>query len=208
MHRIAVFASGRGSNFISLFSASQAGRFPGSIVLLASDKAEAGAVGFAREQGIDTFVVNSDRPKGGLSLEEETAFRDACLEAEVEWICLAGFMRILKGPLLEAFEGRILNIHPAILPAFPGLDSQTQAFDYGAKVAGCTVHFVDAGVDTGPIVCQRAVPVEDEDSAESLAARILEQEHQIYPEALRRLFTESWSREGRRIVFANRKESP
>lgn len=208
MQRIAVFASGRGSNFISLFSASQAGRFPGHIVLLASDKADAGAVSFAADIGIETFVLDSEKPKGRLSLAEEGAFRDACLEAKVDWICLAGFMRILRGPLLKAFQGRILNIHPALLPSFPGLDSQSQALEYGSKVAGCTVHFVDAGVDTGPIVAQRAVPVLDEDRPQDLAARILEQEHQIYPEALARLFNESWSRQGRRIVFANRKESP
>ncbi len=207
MQRIAVFASGRGSNFISLFSASQAEQYPGSIVLLVSDKADAGAVSFAKENAIETFVLDSEKAKGRLSLNEEIAFRDACLEAKVDWICLAGFMRILRGPLLEAFEGRILNIHPALLPSFPGLDSQTQAFEYGAKLAGCTVHFVDAGVDTGPIVAQRAVAVLDEDSPQDLAHRILEQEHQIYPEALARLFNETWSRQGRRIVFANRKES-
>ena len=208
MQRIAVFASGRGSNFRSLFKASEAGLFPGTLVLLLSDKADAEALDFAREKGIETFLMDSSKPKGFLNHKEEEAYRDACMAAKVDWICLAGFMRILHGSLLEAFEGRILNIHPALLPSFPGLDSQKQAFEYGAKVAGCTVHFVNKGVDTGPIVMQKSVPIHDDDNAETLSAKILEHEHQIYPEALRRLFTESWSREGRRIVFASGKESP
>jgi len=208
MQRIAVFASGRGSNFTALLEARKAGVFPGEIVLLLSDKKDAGALDTARHQGVETFVLDSPRAKGRLSLEEERAFAEACREAHADWVCLAGFMRILRGPLLEAFEGRILNIHPALLPAFPGLEGPKQAFDYGARVAGCTVHFVDAGVDTGPIVLQRAVPVLDGDDAAELAARILVEEHRIYAEALRRLLTERWERRGRRVVFIPSEEKP
>jgi len=208
MQRIAVFASGRGSNFRSLLEAERSGGCPGHIVLLLGDKAGAGAVAYARGQGIETFVVPSKKTKGRLSLEEESAFRDACLAAKIDWICLAGFMRILRGPLLEAFQGRIVNIHPALLPAFPGLDAQKQAFDYGAKLTGCTVHLVDAGVDTGPIVVQRSVEVLENDTVATLADRILEAEHAIYPEALRRLLGEKWERRGRRIVFQPRKDKP
>lgn len=208
MERIAVFASGRGSNFSALLRAARAGEFPAEIVLLLADKEGAGALETARENGVDTFVLDSPRAKGRLSRGEEVAFTEACERARADWICLAGFMRILSGPLLERYNNRILNIHPALLPAFPGLDAQRQAFEHGVRVAGCTVHFVDAGVDTGPIVMQRAVPVLDDDGPDDLAARILEQEHEIYAQALRRLLTESWDRRDRRIVFKDRKDSP
>jgi phosphoribosylglycinamide formyltransferase 1 len=127
----------------------------------------------------------------------------ALREAGAEWICLAGYMRRLSPQLVAAFPRRILNIHPSLLPAFPGLDAQAQALAHGVKVSGCTVHLVDDGLDSGPIVLQRAVPVLDGDTSESLAARILEQEHRAYPEALRRLLTEPWSLEGRRLVFGD-----
>ena len=127
---------------------------------------------------------------------------EALRRAEVEWVCLAGYMRLLSPHFVSAFSRRILNIHPSLLPAFPGLDAQRQALEHGVKVSGCTVHMVDEGLDSGPIVVQRAVPVEDGDTAESLGGRILTQEHQAYPQALSQLLTSNWSVDGRRIRFA------
>ena len=125
----------------------------------------------------------------------------ALRESGAEWICLAGYMRLLSPGFIAAFRHRIVNIHPSLLPAFPGLDAQAQAIAHGVKVSGCTVHLVDEGLDSGPIVVQRTVPVEDGDTPGTLAARILEQEHRAYPEALRRLLTEPWRIEGRRLLF-------
>lgn len=159
-----------------------------------------GAAGLLRAQelGIPTRVVSSR----GLSREEhETQVLGALREAGVEWVCLAGYMRLLSPNFVASFPNRILNIHPALLPAFPGLDAQRQAWEYGVKVTGCTVHLVDAGCDTGPIVVQKVVEVREDDSPESLAARILEQEHIAYAEALRLLLTRPWSLQGRRVVF-------
>jgi phosphoribosylglycinamide formyltransferase 1 len=121
--------------------------------------------------------------------------------AEVEWVCLAGYMRLLSPGFVSGFRHRIVNIHPSLLPSFPGLHAQRQAIDYGVRVSGCTVHLVDEGLDTGPIVVQRAVPVADGDDEDALAARVLEEEHRAYPEALRRLLTEPWRVEGRRVLF-------
>ena len=207
MTRIAVFASGRGSNFRALVEAERAGVFPGAIVLLLADQPEAGALKIAREFGIECRALAPDAKGARLSPGSEERFLAACRERNVEWICLAGFMRILGPGLLSAYPDRILNIHPSLLPAFPGLEAQTQAFDYGVRVSGCTVHFVDAGVDTGPIVLQAAVEVRPEDSAADLAARILEQEHKLYPAALRLLLSGAWRRQGRRIHFSQREGS-
>jgi len=200
MTRIAVLASGRGSNFRALAKAGRAGSFPGEIALLISDKADAGALEIAAEFGIEGLVVQPMRPRGRLDADTERRLTDACRERDIEWICLAGFMRILGDTFLGAYEDRVVNIHPSLLPSFPGLDAQTQAWDYGVRVSGCTVHLVDRGVDTGPIVLQSAVPVMNEDGAEDLAARILEQEHRLYPEALALLLGGVWRRDGRRIV--------
>jgi len=200
MTRIAVLASGRGSNFRALAKAGRAGSFPGEIALLISDKADAGALEIAAEFGIEGLVVQPMRPRGRLDADTERRLTDACRERDIEWICLAGFMRILGDTFLGAYEDRVVNIHPSLLPSFPGLDAQTQAWDYGVRVSGCTVHLVDRGVDTGPIVLQSAVPVMNEDGAEDLAARILEQEHRLYPEALALLLGGDWRRDGRRIV--------
>ncbi len=200
MTRIAVLASGRGSNFRALAEAGRAGSFPGEIALLISDKADAGALEIAAEFGIEGLVVQPMRPRGRLDADTERRLTDACRERDIEWICLAGFMRILGDTFLGAYEDRVVNIHPSLLPSFPGLDAQTQAWDYGVRVSGCTVHLVDRGVDTGPIVLQSAVPVMNEDGAEDLAARILEQEHRLYPEALALLLGGDWRRDGRRIV--------
>jgi phosphoribosylglycinamide formyltransferase-1 len=168
------------------------------VVLLVTDNPRAGAIGIADSFGIPVEVVPVDAPKGRLPREAEERIVQACREAGVDLVALAGFMRILKGPLLETYAGRILNIHPSLLPSFKGLHAQRQAWEYGVKIAGCTVHFVDASVDGGPIVLQAAVRVSDDDDADRLAEKILEQEHRIYPEAIA-LFAE-----GRLVVEGRR----
>jgi len=196
--RVAVLLSGRGSNLVALADACHRGEVPASIVLVVSNRAEAAGLERARERGIPRRVVSSK----GLSREEhERLVIDAIEGASADWVCLAGYMRLLSAAFVGRFANRILNIHPALLPAFPGLDAQRQALEYGVRVSGCTVHLVDAGCDTGPIVVQRAVPVLEDDAPETLAARILEQEHIAYPTALRLLLTRRWSVEGRRVVF-------
>lgn len=197
--RVGVLLSGRGSNFLALAEACRRGEVPADIVLVISNRPEAPGLAKARELGIPTAAVASK----GLSREEHEKRMLAALEqAQVDWVCLAGYMRLLSPQFVAAFPNRILNIHPALLPAFPGLDAQRQAWEYGVKVSGCTVHLVDAGCDTGPIVVQRVVEVRDDDTPETLAARILEQEHIAYPQALRLLLTRRWRIEGRRVVFA------
>jgi phosphoribosylglycinamide formyltransferase-1 len=197
--RLAVLLSGRGSNFVALADACARGEVPAEIVLVVSNRADAPGLERARERGIAAIVV----PSKGKAREEHEREVIAALEAAgVEWVCLAGYMRLLSPEFIARFPSRIVNIHPALLPAFPGLEAQHQAFAYGAKVSGCTVHLVDAGCDTGPIVLQRTVPVLDDDTAETLAARILEQEHVAYATALRMLLTRPWRLEGRRLLFS------
>lgn len=196
--KVAVLLSGRGSNFVALADACARGEVPASIVLVLSDKPDAAGLERARERGVPTRVI----PRKGLGQQEQERQMVAAIrEAGADWVCLAGYMRILGPELIAAFPERILNIHPALLPAFPGLEAQHQAFEYGVKISGCTVHLVDAGCDTGPIVVQRAVPVHDDDTSETLAARILEQEHRAYAEALRLLLTRRWHLDGRRVVL-------
>lgn len=197
--RVGVLLSGRGSNFLALARACGRGEIPAKIVLVLSNRPGAAGLLRAQELGIPTRVV----PSRGLAREEhEAQVLEALREAGVEWVCLAGYMRFLSSNFVASFPNRILNIHPALLPAFPGLDAQRQAWEYGVKVAGCTVHLVDAGLDTGPIVLQKVVEVREDDTPESLAARILEQEHIAYVEALRLLLTRPWTLQGRRVVFA------
>ena len=196
--RVAVLLSGRGSNLVALAEACARGEVPAEIVLVVSNKNEAPGLERAREWGIPAMAI----PGKGMPRENHEARVIAGLqEAQAEWICLAGYMRLLSESFIASFPHRILNIHPALLPSFPGLEAQHQAWEYGVKVSGCTVHLVDAGCDTGPVVLQRAVPVLDDDTAESLARRILEQEHVAYPAALRLLLTRRWHVEGRRVVF-------
>ncbi len=197
--RLAVLLSGRGSNLVAIADACARGEVPAEIALVISNKPEAAGLERARERGIPTRVV----PSKGLPREEHERLLIAVLEeAGAEWVCLAGYMRLLTPLFIDRFAPRIVNIHPALLPAFPGVEAQRQAWEYGVKVAGCTVHLVDSGCDTGPIVLQRTVEVFDHDTPETLAARILEQEHIAYPAALRRLLTRPWRLEGRRVVFA------
>lgn len=181
--RVAVLASGRGSNFRALAEAAASGRIPATVVVLVTDRAGAGALAIARELGIEALVL----PPGPHPSREahDKAVIAALEERRVGLVCLAGYMRLLGPDFVEHFAGRLLNIHPSLLPAFPGLNPQRQALDHGARISGATVHFVDEGVDTGPIVLQAAVPVIDEDTEATLADRILVEEHRLYPEAVR-----------------------
>jgi len=197
--RIAILLSGRGSNFLALQAAIERGEVPARIVLVASNLPEAPGLEKARELGLPALALPHRGEPSRQAHEEKMV--EALRAAGAEWVCLAGYMRILTPVLRGAFPERILNIHPSLLPAFPGLDAQEQALKHGAKVSGCTVHLVDEGLDSGPIVVQRPVPVLDGDTARTLAERILEEEHRAYPEALRRLLTEPWRVEGRRLVF-------
>ncbi len=177
--RIAVLASGGGTNLQALIDGAAAGNLGAEIVLVLSNNPQTGALERARRAGIPTRCLDH---RGFSDREAFDAAVVAVLqEAGVELVALAGFMRLLTPVFIDAFPGRIMNIHPALLPAFPGLHVQRKAIDYGARFAGCTVHFVDGGVDTGPIIIQAVVPVHDDDTEESLAARILVQEHRIYP---------------------------
>lgn len=197
--RIGILLSGRGSNFLALHQAIERGDLAGAeIALVASNVPEALGLARARELGLATFALDHRGLDRG---EHERAMLLALRAADVEWVCLAGYMRRLSSLLVDAFPHRILNIHPSLLPAFPGLDAQRQALDYGVRLAGCTVHLVDQGLDTGPIVEQRAVPVEHGDTVETLSARILVEEHQAFTFALLRLLSLSWRIEGRRVVF-------
>lgn len=196
--RLGVLLSGRGSNFVAIADACRRGEVPAEIALVLSNKPDAAGLERARERGLPALAI----PSRGLPREEHERRLIAALEeAQVEWVCLAGYMRLLTPLFIGRFFPRIVNIHPALLPAFPGVDAQHQAWAYGVKVAGCTVHLVDAGCDTGPIVLQRTIEVLEDDTPETLAARILEQEHIAYPTALRRLLTRPWRLDGRRLVF-------
>jgi phosphoribosylglycinamide formyltransferase-1 len=200
--RVGVLASGRGSNFRALAEAAAGGRLPASVVVLITDRAGAPALAVARELRIEAVVVD---PKQHPSREaHEKAVIGVLEERRVGLVCLAGYMRLLSAEFVAHFAGRLLNIHPSLLPAFPGLHPHRQALAHGVRVSGATVHFVDEGVDTGPVVLQAAVPVEPDDTEESLAARILVEEHRIYPEAVR-LFAEGRLEiRGRRVDIRER----
>ncbi len=196
--RLGVLISGTGSNMLALLAAHRAGRLGGAEpVVVVANRPDARGLLAAAEAGVPSVCVDHTR------FGDRAAFEDA-LTAElrgrgVEWVALAGFMRLLGPRFLDAFPGRVVNIHPALLPAFPGVHAQRQALEYGVKVAGCTVHFVDGGVDTGPIIAQRAVEVRDDDDEAALAARILAAEHQLYPEVIRALAEGRVTRDGRRV---------
>ncbi len=198
MRRLGVLLSGRGSNFVAIAIAIREGRLPGAEIAVAvANRADAAGLEAARGFGIPAELV----PSKGRSREEHDAEMVAVLRAHrVDWVCLAGYMRVLTPGLLQAFPDRVLNIHPSLLPSFPGLHAQAQAIEYGVKVAGCTVHLVDEELDHGVIVCQRAVAVADGDTAETLAARILVEEHQAYVEGLRMVLGGRYAVRGRRLV--------
>jgi phosphoribosylglycinamide formyltransferase-1 len=200
MLNIAVLGSGSGSNAQSIIDAIEAGTLNAAVKLVLSDRPKARILERAREHEIPAIYLDCAPFKTKLDGNAEERAVELIREHGADFIVLAGFMRIIKTRLLTEFSGRMVNIHPALLPAFPGLQSWKQALDYGAKVAGCTVHFVDAGIDTGPVIVQKAVPVLDDDTAESLHARIQEQEHIAYPEALRLIESGRFQIDGRRVL--------
>jgi phosphoribosylglycinamide formyltransferase-1 len=199
--RIGVLLSGRGSNFEALADSVSAGRIPNAeIAVVLSNREGAPGIKRAEARGLATHVIPS---KG---LERETYDRQVVAvlrQAKVDLVCLAGYMRLLSSYFVAAFPERILNIHPSLLPSFPGLESQKQALDYGVKFAGCTVHFVNENLDAGPIVLQAVVPVEDHDSEDTLGARILREEHRIYSEAVKIVLEGKYKIEGRRVVLTS-----
>ena len=196
--RIAILISGRGSNMIALSKAVARGEVPSAqIVLVVSDKPNAAGLNAASGLGIETVVIQR---RGRSREEHEAQIVVALREREVDLVCLAGYMRLLSSCFIEAFPRRILNIHPSLLPSFPGLDAHHQALAHGVKFSGCTVHFVDDTLDGGPIIAQRVVPVLDDDSEETLSERILEQEHSVYAEALKLVVSGGYEIVGRRVV--------
>jgi len=195
--RLGILLSGRGSNFVAIADSIAAGRLDAEIAVVISNRADAPGMTAARQRGFQVAML----PSRGIEREEYDARLAAELDqAGVDLICLAGYMRLLSPWFIKRYPLRILNIHPSLLPAFPGLDVQQKAVDHGVKVSGCTVHFVDEGLDSGPIVKQAAVPVLDDDTAESLAARILKEEHRIYSEAIALVLSGNYRIEGRRVV--------
>jgi len=198
MRNIGILLSGRGSNFIAITDSIASGRIPDArIAVVISNKADAPGVAIARERGLEALVIAS---KGKAREDHDHQVAASLQHHGVELVCLAGYMRLLSPWFMQQFPRRILNIHPSLLPAFPGLEAQEQAFAYGVKVSGCTVHFVDEELDHGAIVVQRAVPVSDDDSEHSLSARILEQEHIAYTEAINIVLTGRFEIKGRRLV--------
>jgi phosphoribosylglycinamide formyltransferase-1 len=199
--RIGVLLSGRGSNFEALAESVAAGRIPNAeIALVVSNREGAPGIERARKRGIEARVI----PSKGLEREAYDRLVAAALqEKKVDLVCLAGYMRLLSAYFVAAFPNRILNIHPSLLPAFPGLEAQRQALEHGAKFSGCTVHFVDENLDAGPIVLQAAVPIEDSDTVEKLSERILREEHRIYSEAVRIVLEGRYRIENRRVLVTS-----
>jgi phosphoribosylglycinamide formyltransferase 1 len=196
--RLGILLSGRGSNFEAIANNIAAGKIDAQIAIVISNRAEARGLQIARERGLNAITI----PSKGLDREVYDRTLVAELHKhEVDLVCLAGFMRLLSAGFVREFPQRILNIHPSLLPAFPGLDAQHQALEHGVKISGCTVHFVDEYLDAGPIVLQAAVPVLDEDTAETLSARILKEEHRIYSEAIGIVLSGKHRIEGRRVVM-------
>lgn len=184
--RIGILLSGRGSNFRAIHEAIQNGEVPAEIACVLSNVPNAPGIVYAREQGLPAYALDS---KGIPRAEFDQQLLALLAQHQVDLICLAGYLRLLSPEFIAAYRGRILNIHPSLLPSFKGLHAQKQALDYGVKITGCTVHYVDEGLDSGPILLQAAVPVLDGDTEESLSARILAEEHKLYPAALRIVFS-------------------
>jgi len=197
MKKLGMLLSGRGSNSEAIARNVQAGKIPAEIAVVISNKADAPGLARAKEMGLATrFIPSKGKEREAFDREVVAVLR----EFQVDLVCLAGFMRILSPYFIREFPRRILNIHPALLPSFPGEEAQRQALEYGVKFTGCTVHLVDEGVDTGPIVCQAVVPVLDDDTVETLAARILKEELRIYSEAICLLLEDKLRFEGRRVL--------
>ena len=199
--RIGVLGSGKGSNFVAIADAVIAGQIPAEIAVVLSDVEAAGILAHARDRKIPAQFVPPGKFRTKLDEEAERAFVAALQQAQIDLVLLAGFMRVLKGDFLRAFEGRIVNIHPSLLPSFPGLEAWKQALDHGVKVTGCTVHFVDAGVDAGAIIGQQTVPVLDNDTPENLHQRIHAAEHDLYPKCVAALARREISVAGRRVLW-------
>jgi phosphoribosylglycinamide formyltransferase-1 len=199
MKRLGILLSGRGSNFLAIAKAIEEHRLTGAeIAVVLSNREDAQGLASARAMHLPAFCI----PSAGLHrAEHDAAILARLREHKVDLVCLAGYMRVITPEFVRAFPNRILNVHPSLLPAFPGLDAHQQALDYGARVAGCTVHFVDEAVDHGVIILQKTVRVEDEDTVETLSARILQQEHVAYPEAIARVLDGKYTLQGRRYVF-------
>lgn len=197
MKKVGVLISGRGTNLHALMDAAASGRLGGEIAVVVSNVETAPGLDRAREVGTEALFADH---RGRTREEFDVGLVEILKGHGVDLVCLAGYMRLLSPPFVAAFRGHILNVHPSLLPAFPGLEAQRQAWEYGAKVSGATVHMVDEGLDTGPIVLQEAVPVLESDTAEALAARILEAEHRIYPRAVRILLDGPYRIEGRRVI--------
>jgi phosphoribosylglycinamide formyltransferase-1 len=197
LKNIGVLLSGRGSNFMAIAESVRTGKIPARIAVVISNRSDAPGIEHARKLGLDARVILS---KGLVRVEYDRLVASALRECEVELVCLAGYMRLLSPVLINAFPQRILNIHPSLLPAFPGLDAQKQAVEYGVKVSGCTVHFVDEHLDHGAIVVQKTVPLHEADDDHSLAARILEQEHIAYTEAINIVLSGEYEISGRRVI--------
>ena len=196
--KIGILISGRGSNMSALIEAVKTGEIPNSeIAVVISDKQDAAGLQKAREKGVETIVIER---RNRTRREHDAEMIAELKKRAVELICLAGYMRLLSAEFIEAFCNRIVNIHPSLLPSFPGLDAQRQAFEYGVKFSGCTVHFVDKGLDSGAIIAQKAVPVLDDDTIETLSARILGQEHRLYVEAVSLIVQRNYRLEGRRVL--------
>lgn len=198
--RVAVLGSGSGSNAQSLIDAIQEGTLNATMVCILSDRENAPILERGKRHGIPSYFISAAPFKTKLEGQAEQAYLNVLQTHQAEVLVLAGFMRIVKAGILETYAGRIVNIHPSLLPAFPGIDAWKQALDYGTKLAGCTVHFVDAGTDTGPIIIQRAVPIFDDDTSKSLHVRIQEEEHEAYPAAIRLIANGDITLCGRRVV--------
>ncbi len=199
--RVGVLGSGKGSNFVAIADACAAGAVPTQVALVLSDVPNALILQYATERRIPARFLDPGQFRTKLSPEAETRYIEALRAAEVDLVVLAGFMRVLKTGFLAAFAGRIVNIHPSLLPAFPGLEAWKQALDYGVKVTGCTVHLVDAGVDSGPIIGQQVVPVLDHDTPATLHQRIQVAEHELYPKCVAALARGGVEIQGRRVIL-------
>ncbi|MCP5107257.1 MAG: phosphoribosylglycinamide formyltransferase [bacterium] len=197
--RVAVLLSGRGSNFEAIYQSSLKKDANFEIAAVISDKKHARGLERAREFGLNAYHVSRKKLKPKETYEQQIV--DILEEHHTELVCLAGYMRIVGDVLLDAYKGRIMNIHPALLPSFPGLHGQKQALDYGVKISGCTVHFVDAGVDTGPVILQKAVEVKDNDTEDTLSQRILAEEHKLFSQAITLFFEKRLKIEGRRVII-------
>jgi phosphoribosylglycinamide formyltransferase 1 len=202
--RLGVLGSGKGSNFVAIADAVGAGKIPAEIALILSDVPDAGILKHAAERGFSHRHIPPGKFRTKLDENAERAYIAALQHAKVDLVVLAGFMRVLKGDFLRAFENRIVNIHPSLLPSFPGLEAWKQALDHGVKVTGCTVHFVDAGVDAGAIIGQQTVSVFDDDTPETLHARIHAGEHELYPKCVAAIARGEISVQGRRVRWISK----